>query len=150
MSTLTPMDAIAALAWIVVAYKATVLRRRFADPASSYHCLTVLCLALALTVLLPQAYLAIDRWTRVPNLARLLGDGAGLVASWSAQALLFHLTFPLETATRRTHILGLVLGFVLLVMAVCFALAWLPDEALDFTGRYAHTPYIFEYRLVFL
>ena len=43
-----------------------------------------------------------------------------------------------------------VLLFVLLVMAACFVLAWLPDEALDFTGRYAHTPFSFEYRLVFL
>jgi len=150
MIALTPMDAIAALAWVVVAYKAGTLRRRFADPAGRYHWLTLLCLALALTVLLPQTYLTIDRWSRVPNLARLLGDGSGLVASWSAQALLFHLTFPLGAATRRTRILGLVLLLVLLLMAVCFSLAWLPDEALDFTGRYARTPFIFEYRVVFL
>ena len=150
MIALSPMDVIAALAWVVAAYKAATLRRRFADPASRYHWLTLLCIALALTILLPQTYLAIDRWTKAPNLARLLGDGAGLIASWSAQALLFHLTFPLRAASRRTGILGLVLLLVLLVMAVCFALAWLPDEALDFTGRYARTPFIFEYRLVFL
>ncbi len=150
MTPPAPMDAIVVLAWLVVGYKAPSLRRRFDDPACRFNWLTLLLMALALTALLPRAYLAIDRASGVPNLARLLGDGFGLAASWGAQALLFHLNFQLKPAAARTRVMGIILVTALLVMAGCFALAPLHDEALDFTGQYARTPFIFEYRLVFL
>lgn len=150
MTAQAALDAVTGLAWLVVAYKLPALRRRPDDPARRYNWLTLLLIALALTVLLPAVYLTIDRLSGVSNLARLLGDGCGLGASWAAQGLLFHLNYPAGEATTRTRTIGLVLGVALLLMAGCFALASLPEEALDFTGRYQHTPFIFEYRLVFL
>lgn len=150
MTAQAALDVVTALSWVVVVYKLPALRRNPGDVARRYYWLTLLLIALSLTVLLPNTYLMIDKLSGVPNLARLLGDALALTTSWAAQALLFHLIYPHSEATHRARTIGLILGMALLLMAVCFALAPLPDEALDFTGRYQHTPLVFEYRLVFL
>ena len=142
--------AVALLAWGAAGYRLPALYRRQHDPVARYFWLTLFFLALALTLLLAPIYLAIDRTAGVPNLARLLSNGCAMACSWSAQALLAHLTSPPEHAARQCRVLAGVLAVALLVMAVCFAAAPLPDEAADFTARYARTPFIFEYRLVFL
>lgn len=138
------------LAWAAVMYKLPALRRSPRDAALRAYWLTLLSLALSLTLLLPPVYLAVGRVIGEPNLARLLGNGLALVASWSVQAFLLHLNFPGDRATRGIRRAGWVLVGSLSLMVVLFTLAPLDEAALDFTRRYGATPFILEYRLVFM
>ena len=150
MTMQTLVDVVTVLAWVAVAYKLPSLRRIPRDPAQRLFWFTLLAIALTLTVLLPPAYLALDRRTGIANLARLVGDGFGMLTAWTAQAFLFHLGYSPQAARTRTRVLGLVLVATLLFMAGCLALAPVHEEALDFTGRYGQLPFILEYRLAFL
>src|SRR3954466_12838902 len=84
------------LMWAAVVYKFP--RGNPPERGARFLWLTLLGLALALTVLLPPVYLLADRLARVPNLARFLGNALVLVAGWTAQAYLFHLNYPDERA----------------------------------------------------
>jgi len=75
----------AILAWAAVLYRLPALRARSGDPAVAWLWLILLSLALSLTALLPPVYVAVDRTTGFPNLARLLANGLVLVACWSTQ-----------------------------------------------------------------
>jgi hypothetical protein len=149
MTTQAVVDAVTVPAWGAVVYKLPSLRRRH-DPARRLFWFTLLAIALTLSILLPPAYLGLDRLTGVANLARLVGDGLGMLAAWAAQACLFHLSYPPRSARVRTRILGLALVGTLLFMASCLALAPIHEEALDFAGRYGQLPSILAYRLAFL
>ena len=140
----------ALLAWAAVAYKLPALRRSPHDPALRAYWLTLLSLALALTVLLPPVYLAVDRLAGFPNLARLLGHGSVLVTSWAVQAFLLHLNFPGDAARGQIRQLGWALAGALALMTTLFVLAPVEEEALEFMTRYADAPFIPEYWLVFL
>lgn len=139
-----------ALAWAAVLYKLPALRRSPDDPALRAYWLTLLALALGVTLLTPPVYLAINEVTGVANLARLLGNSLGLVAGWSVQVFLAHLSgggVAGQTTARR---LGVLLIAALGLLAVLFVAAPVDHEALDFTGRYGNAPFVLEYRLVFL
>lgn len=56
--------------------------------------LTLLSLAITLTLLLPPVYVGVDGLLRVPNLSRLLAHSPTLVASWSVQAFFSYLNYP--------------------------------------------------------
>lgn len=140
----------ALLAWTAVAYKLPALRRSPHDPALRAYWLTLLFLAIALTVLLPPVYLAIDRLAGFPNLARLLGHSSVLVTSWAVQAFLLHLNFPGGAARGKIRRLGWALAGALALMTALFVLAPVEEEALEFMTRYANAPFILEYWAVFL
>lgn len=140
----------AVLAWTAVAYKLPITRRGPQHAARCAHWLTLLCLALALTVLLPPVYHGLNHLSGVPNLARLLGNSLMLIACWMAQAFLRHLG-PSDEGVRLTiSRSGWALVGALALMAGLFARAPVEQEAFDFTRRYGSTPYVLEYRLVFL
>ena len=82
------------LTWVATAYKLPALRRRLRDPTVRAYWLCLLMLAVAQTVLLPPVYVTIDRLTSVPNLARLLGNGAGVLGCWILLVYLSHLSYP--------------------------------------------------------
>lgn len=138
------------LAWAAVAYKLPALRRSPRDPALRAYWLTLLSLALALTVLVDAVYLAIDRVAGVPNLARLLGHGFILVTSWAVQVFLLHLNYPDAAVRPRVRRYGWSLVVALVLMATLFGLAPVDEESLQFMSRYADAPFILEYWLVFL
>jgi hypothetical protein len=144
------VDGVTALAWAVVAYKLPSLLRSPKDPARRSYWLSLFAMAAALTVLLPQVYLWLDRVTAVPNLSRLLGDSLGIVAAWAGQSLLLYANYPVVEARPRSQRLSWALVAVLAAMAVCFALAPAQPEDRAFTGHYAHVPAILAYRLIFL
>ncbi len=138
------------LAWAAVAYRLPVVWRRTGDPPRHFYWLTLLFLALALTVLLPPVYVAIDRLTGVPNLARLLAHGLVLATGWAVQGFLLQLNYPDGSARRKLHRLGWLSAGALAVMTTLFALAPVDEESLEFMKRYADAPYMLEYWLVFL
>jgi hypothetical protein len=140
----------AALAWVAVLYRLPALRRSPRDPAIRAHLLTLLSLTVALTILLPPIYVAIDRLAGFPNLARLLGNSLVLVAGWAVQAFLYYLSYPAAQARRATHRNGYLLLGTLVTAAVLFVLAPVDDEALEFDSLYADAPFVLEYRLVYL
>jgi hypothetical protein len=138
------------LLWAATLYKLAALRRNPGDPGLRAYWLTVVSLALALTVLVPSVYQAIDRLTGIPNLARLLGNGLGLVTCCSVQAFLAYLSKPVDQARVGIRRLGWTLAAALGMMAVLFAAAPVDQEAVDFIRRYGDAPFVLEYRLVFL
>ncbi len=150
MTTQWLVDAVTVLAWAVVAYKLPSLLRSPKDLAKRSYWLSLFAMAAALTVLLPQVYLWVDRVTSVPNLSRLLGDGLGVVAAWAGQSLLLYANYPVTAARPRARKLSWALVLVLVLMAACFALAPAQPEDRTFTGHYTHLPTILAYRLVFL
>jgi hypothetical protein len=138
------------LAWTAVVFKLPAVRRNPHDPGPRAYWLGLVGVALTLTVLLPPVYLAVDRLTGVPNLARLLGHGLALAAGWSVQAFLLLLSYPAATAWPRIRRRGWALATALVAMSTLFVLAPVDDETMEFTSRYADAPLIPEYWLLFL
>ena len=139
----------AVLLWAAVIYKLSPLYRSPRDPGRRALWLTLLFLALALTVLLPPVYVALDRTVGRANLARLISNGLTLVSCWTVQAFLTHLSdAPGSRHDVRRN--GVLLGVALAAMAALFLTAPVSEEALDFNQRYGAAPHVLEYRLVFL
>lgn len=140
----------AGVAWLAVVYKALAFRKP-RQAVSVLYWLILLCSALAVTALLPPIYHAIDRLTGIPNLARLLGNVAILVASWLVQLSIWQLNHPDRPLRPRVWPAGLLMLAIVIAMGALFAAAPIDvEEATDFTGRYAHEPTIQLYRGVFL
>jgi hypothetical protein len=139
------------LTWAAVFYKLPALRRRPNDWSVRTFWLTLLALAVTLTLLLPPVYFAVDSVSRVPNLARLLAHSLTLGASWSVQAYLAYLNYPESEAHPSVRRNGWVLLGTLVLMTIFFVLAPVDHEApADFMTRYGDAPFVLEYRLVFL
>jgi hypothetical protein len=141
----------AVLAWAGVAYKLPAYWRNRHDPVVRSFWLSLLFLALALTVLLPPLALRIDHVTRIANLSRLLGNGVVLIAAWAVQIFVFlNLDYRRNGARSRIHLASWALAGVLVAMTGLFVLAPVHREAADFWQRYGTAPFTLEYRLVYL
>lgn len=139
-----------ALAWAAVAYKLSAFLRHPGEPALRSFWFGLLALALSLTTLLPPVYLGIDRLVGIPNLARVLAHCLMVLAAWSIHMFLFHLNYPDAQARPDRRREGLLLGITLALLIGLFGLSDVEEESLEFTSRYADTPFIAEYRLVLL
>jgi hypothetical protein len=138
----------ALLLWAAVFYRMPSALQAQCKPGRRWLWLTLLFLALAITLLLPPVYVGLDQLVGRANLARLLSNTLTLVACWTVQALLAHLSGgQAGRAVRRT---GVLLGAANGAMAALFLTAPISQEALDFPQRYATAPHVLEYRLVFL
>lgn len=138
------------MAWAALVSRLPALRRNRRDAAVRSYSLAIFFLALSLSFLLPPVYLSLDQALGIPNLARLLAHGSIFLCCWFVQQFLFHLNYAEDEARLRSRSnLGALLGAAGLLVAL-FVAADIPDEALDFTTRYADTPFIAEYRLVLL
>lgn len=138
------------LAWAAVAYKLPVNRRGPQHAARCAHWLTLLCIALALTVLLPPVYHELSHLGGIPNLARLLGNALMLIACWTGQAFLRHLGPSDERVRLLIRRGGWTLVCALALMTALFVRAPVEQDAVDFTRQHGSTPFVLEYRLVFL
>lgn len=136
------------LCWAVALYRLPAVLRNPADRARRAHWVTIVCLAAAVTVLVPGYRLVNDVADR-PNLARLLGHGLALCAACSVQAFFLHVHDPGRAMSGRWRRVGL-LAAALASMTALFLLAPVGNETVDFTTRYAATPFVREYWLVFL
>jgi len=139
-----------ALAWAAVAYKLLALHRTPGELGLRSFWFGLLALALSLTTLLPPVYLGIDRLVGIPNLARLLAHCLMVIAAWSIHMFLFYLNYPDAQARPGRRREGLLLGLTIALLIGLFGLADVEEESLEFTSRYANTPFIAEYRLVLL
>jgi hypothetical protein len=136
--------------WLALASRLPSLRRRPDDPRLRAWCVSVLFLALALTVFSPQVYLAVDRLARAPNLAQLLGNEATVVSATAILVLLLHVDGPDAPPARRIWLLALTgAGFVAVLAALFLRVPTRPDQP-DYWAHYASLPGVAEYRLVYL
>jgi len=141
----------AMLAWAGVVYKLPAFLRSRHDPTIRAFWLSLLFLALALTILLPSVAAWIDRVTGSPNLSRLLGNEVVLIAAWAVQIFVFlNLDYQGNGAQARIHLASWTLLAVLIAMTVLFALAPVHHESTDFWPRYGTARFMLEYRLVYL
>ncbi len=88
--------------WAAVAYKLYphIRRRRELTPAQRDLVVTLACLALGALLLLPAVYQWIGGALGIPNLARPLANGLGLIACFTGQSLFVRLTESECTARR--------------------------------------------------
>src|SRR5258708_16630747 len=138
----------AVLLWLAVAYRLPSFWRTPRDAGRRGLWLTLLFLALAVTVLFPPVFLALDRTLGVPNFSRLLSNSLTLVSCWTVQEFLAHLSGTSDGRVVRRN--GLFLVVTLVLMAGLFLTARLPREALNFPADYGTAPQILAYRLVYL
>jgi hypothetical protein len=141
----------AVISWVAVAYKLPAFKRNLHDPAIRAFWLSLLFLALALTVLLPAAALWIDQMTRISNLSRLLGNETVLVAACTVQVFVFfNLDRKRDDVRSKIRLASWALLGVLIAMSTLFALAPVHHETADFWQQYSRAPFMLEYRLVYL
>lgn len=138
------------LAWIAALDAFRVWRRRAHDMALRANCITLMCVALVLTLLLPPVYQAVDDLSGVPNLTRLLANSVGVIGAWAFQP------FVAQTLGQRRPRSGIIAStwFMILtigVLVVLFVLAPVDQtEPRSFTSRFAAAPFVLEYTLVFM
>jgi len=150
MSSVLVSTAIATILWGNLLYKLLRFRRRPHNDAQRANSLTLLCMALCFTLLDPPLYAVIDRVTGVPNLARLLGNGCGVVAACAFAPV----ATELSGSAPRDRGIGdswWLMALTLVLMIMLFFWADLAVSVPDaFPRRYDTTLAIAAYRLVFL
>ena len=137
--------------WSNFAYKLRRFRGYPRNDTQRANFATLLCMAVAFTILDPPVYAAIDAVTGVPNLARLLGNDCGVAGACAFE--------PVAAAVaKRTGRGGGVwgnwwfMGATLIIMTILFVAARLPisEPTAGFPVRYDAVPAVAAYRLVFL
>jgi hypothetical protein len=142
----------AALIWAAFAFKLRDLQRRaWRDGALRAICVSFGCAGVAFTLATPSVYWRVDQLLGVPNLATLLIYGGVLVLSVSAQVLLLIWIGPPDQTGVRVRRRLLLSGLALAAMVVLFVRAPVPvEEPYDFDARYATTPYVAQFLLIYL
>ncbi len=141
---------IALALWGNLLYKLRRFRGQPRYEAQRANCLTLLFMALTFTFLAPPTYAAIDGLTGIPNLARLLGNGCGVVAACAFEPVATELAEP---GAGRRGFWGSwwLMAVTLVVMTGLFFRASLPASVPGaFPRRYDMTPSVGAYRLIFL
>jgi len=108
------------LLWSAVLGRLPTIRRRPNDPVLRAYWLALLCLAAAVTVLVPPVQLAVDRRIAVPNLALLVGQGLALGCACAAQAFLLYSSYPRAAAAPKMRRQVWLLVATLMAMAALF------------------------------
>jgi hypothetical protein len=123
------------LLWSAVLGRVPAIRRRPNDPVLRAYWLALLCLAAAVTVLIPPVQLAVDRVVGVPSLALLVGHGLALGCATSAQAFLLYSSSPPDEARPRVRRQVWLLVLTLIAMAALFTVGQTQHATFDlFSG----------------
>ena len=150
MSSVLVSTAIAVILWGNLIFKMRRFRGYPHDGAQRANCVALLFMALTFTLLDPPIYARVDGAIGIPNIARLLGNGCGVVAAWAFEPVATRLAHHARR-TRRAWVSGGIMVVTLVVMAWLFFHADLPVSAPGgFPERYDTVPTIAAYRSVFL
>lgn len=136
------------LTWGAFCVKMQTLGWRLRDPVRRASGLALLAVALAMTTLHPLVYVAVDRAVGIPNLARLLGNGLGVVGMWAIEPVIVRL---LHSQRRTSGVFGngWLMVVTLVVMSALFLGSGVAVEApFDFQQRYGAEPPVAAYRLL--
>ncbi len=126
-----------------------VLTRRHLTPATLHLCVGIIAVGLSAALSAPAVLAVAARVEPVPNLSRLLVNGAGMVAAWCVHSLLIHLvTDDGERARSAVRVQAAILLTTLATMAALFLSADTTYRP-DFLAEFARLPEIFGYLLLF-
>lgn len=141
----------AAAAWLVACYKFCVQRKDLLDLERMSLLITIVFLAITLTLASPSVWVGIDRMAGWSNLSALLSQGTAVLAAASAQAAVLLWSQPRSTSFPRVKTFGVVTGVILVAMTVLFLVSpQLPERPSDFVAQYASQPRITEYLIVYV
>jgi hypothetical protein len=142
----------AALIWAAFAFKLRDLYRSgWRDAALLAICVCFGAAGVAFTVAAPWVYRRVDELLGVPNLATLVIYGNVLILSVSAQVLLLVWIGPPDQVRTRVRRRMALSGLALAAMIVLFVQAPLEvEEPYDFDARYATTPYVAQFLVIYL
>ncbi len=145
----TLVMAVAGAAAIAGGAARLVLARRHLAPATLYLCVGVIAVGLSAALSAPAVLAVAARVEPVPNLSRLLVNGAGMVAAWCVHSLLIHLVTD-DGARARSAVRSqaVILLTTLATMAALFLSAGTTYRP-DFLAEFARLPGIFGYLLLF-
>jgi hypothetical protein len=135
----------AALAWIALTGRMITQRGRGHDDNKRLVLIFLGAAAFTFTLQTPLGYHWAGDLLGIPNIAKLLNHTGVLVTALAAWSLLLRLT---NNRASRHRIWWLAV--VLAGMTVTFALADTPVNDVRFNGRYAATPWVLEYWLIYL
>ena len=150
MSSVLVSTAIAATLWANLIFKLRRFRGQPRDGAQRANCVALLCMALTFTLLDPPIYARVDHAIGIPNIARLLANGCGVIAAWAFEPVATRLGQPAGRERRSWANSGLMF-VTLAIMGWLFFRADLPVSAPGgFPERYDAVPLVAAYRCVFL
>ena len=123
------------LLWSAVLGRVPAIRRRPHDLVLRAYWLALLCLAAAVTVLIPPVQLGVGRVVGLPSLALLIGHALALGCATSAQAFLLYSSSPPDEARPRVRRQVWLLVGTLIAMAALFTVGQTQDATFDlFSG----------------
>lgn len=123
------------LLWSAVLGKVPTIRRRPNDLVLRAYWSALLCLAAAVTMLIPPVQLVVDRRVGVPSLALLVGHSLALGCATSAQAFLLYSSSPPDEARPRVRRQVWLLVGTLIAMAALFVVGQTQHATFDlFSG----------------
>jgi hypothetical protein len=133
------------------AYRLWVLRRAPKDPLLWALALVFAFPTASFATATPAAYVRLDRWAGVPNLATLIIYGCTVGSCAAYQVVLLLWSHPTEQVRTQIHRRVLGFGLVFVTMAVLFAAGTVDDaeHPIDFDAHYAAAPYIAQFLMLF-
>jgi len=131
-------------------YKGRDLLRRPDDRALRWICAAFLALTVALTLLIPSCYRAVDSALGVPHIARLMAHSFGILNGCSLQALMLTLSLQADRAARRIRLRLGAAAVCIGCMTTLFLLAPIDRETADFATVYARDPLVAAYLITFV
>jgi hypothetical protein len=135
----------AVLAWIALTGRMITQRGRVHDASKRLVLIFFGAAACTFTLQTPLCYHATGELLGIPNIAKPLNHAGVLVTALAAWRLLLRLAGN-RAGRRRIWWLAVVLAG----MAITFALADTPVNDVQFNSRYAATPWVLEYWLIYL
>jgi hypothetical protein len=140
----------AVLSWAAFVFKLPDLRRDWRNPALRAICVSLGFSSVAFSLAAPWIYVRVDQGLGVRNLATLVIYGSVVVLSASAQVLLLAWRGSPEQLWPAARPRLLAFGLALVAMVTLFLRSSVDQEApTDFDARYAATPYVAEFLLVY-
>jgi hypothetical protein len=139
----------ALLAWAAVMVRVARHRRHQRGLTNTLGWVVLLAITVSLTVKATAVYDGISALTGIPNVARLIDHTCILIAGTGAVGILAHVNGPQDVRRKLVpQVIWIAVAFT--GMCVLFAVADTPVTDARFAGRYATTPGVLEYWLVYV